>query len=243
MLEVRNIKKSFAGTAIIEGLNLNVKKGEFVSVMGISGSGKTTLFNIIAGLMMPDHGQVFIGGRDITGTTGHLSYMQQDDLLFPWKTVLDNVSIPLILKGEKKETAREKARGFFELFGIAGYEDNYPDTLSGGMRQRAALLRTYLFSSDYVLLDEPFARLDAITKNKMRMWLSEVFKKLECGMLFITHDVDEALLLSDRIYILSGRPAAVSREIPTGESRSEDFEVITTPQFNEKKREIIRLLG
>lgn len=242
MLEVVNIKKSFKDAQILGGLSLNVKKGEFVSVMGVSGSGKTTLFNIIAGLTPPDEGRVLLDGKDVTNTSGYLAYMQQDDLLFPWKTVIDNVSMPLTLKGMAKREARRRAGEYFELFGLTGYEKSYPHELSGGMRQRAALLRTYLFSGDYALLDEPFAKLDAITKNKMRLWISEVLQRLGCGMLFVTHDIDEALILSDRIYVLSDKPAIVRKEITVDLPKVKSLEMTTTPLFNERKKEILTLL-
>lgn len=243
MLRVSNIKKSFGGLLVIDNVSLTVGRGEFVSLLGVSGSGKTTLFNIIAGLSRPDSGQVFLDGREITNTTGHIAYMQQDDMLLPWKTIIDNVALPLAIKGMGRAPARRKAAGYFELFGLSGFERCYPDELSGGMRQRAALLRTHLFSGGAALLDEPFARLDAITRNKMRLWLSDVISQIKCGVLFITHDVDEALLLSDRVYVLSDKPAAVRMELEVDLGAPKTIEITTSPKFNELKRKILKALG
>ena len=143
-------------------------------ILGVSGVGKTTLFNVIAGLIKPDSGKVFLDGRDITNTTGNTSYMLQKDLLLPYKTIIDNVSLPLVIRGEKKSKAREYASKYFEEFGLKGTENKYPHQLSGGMRQRAALLRTYLFSDQVALLDEPFSALDSITKTSMHQWFLKV---------------------------------------------------------------------
>ena len=212
LISVRNIKKSFGSLHTLEDVSLDLYKNQFVSILGPSGCGKSTLFDIISGLEVPDVGTVFIDGLDYNGRTGRVSYMHQKDLLFPWNNILDNVSLPLRIKGIKKKDARSEASKHFADFGLEGFEDNYPVQLSGGMRQRAALLRTYLFSEDIMLLDEPFGSLDAITRRKMQVWLLEIWKKIGASILFITHDIDEAIFLSDRIYLLSKRPASV-REI------------------------------
>ena len=162
-LRVEHVSKSFDGRAILEDVSITLREGELVSLLGVSGGGKTTLFNIIAGLLPPDKGEVYLNGENITGKSGHVSYMLQKDLLLPYRTVEDNVALPLILKGVKKEEARKQAAALFEDFGLAGTEKLWPAQLSGGMRQRAALLRTYLFSKDVALLDEPFSALDTLT--------------------------------------------------------------------------------
>ncbi len=182
-------------------------------IIGPSGCGKSTLFNIIAGLIKPDQGTVFIDGHDWSGKTGRISYMQQKDLLLPSRNILDNVCIPLLLKGMSKKAARQQAASYLEDFGLKGFANYYPRQLSGGMRQRAALLRTYLQASDILLLDEPFAALDAINRRNMQLWLKKLCSRYQSSVLFITHDIEEALLLADRIYLFSARPARIKLEI------------------------------
>lgn len=241
-VSIEGISKSFENLLIVDDISIELKEKEFVTILGPSGSGKSTLFNIISGLMKPDTGQVYIEGQDFTGKTGRVSYMYQKDLLLPWKKIIDNVSMPLIIRGEKKEEAREKVKKYFEIFGIEGFEYKYPHQLSGGMRQRAALMRTYMFSKDIILLDEPFGGLDAITKSKMQSWLLEILDKLEASILFITHDIEEAIFLSDRIYILSDRPAKIKEEIKINIPKPRNSDVVTTNEFNEIKRHILDLL-
>jgi ABC-type nitrate/sulfonate/bicarbonate transport system ATPase subunit len=241
-LSVKNIKKNFGDTHVIDDVSLVLDENEFVSLIGLSGSGKSTIFNIISGLLIPDKGQVLIEGKDYTGKTGRVSYMYQKDLLLPWRKVIDNVCLPLVIKGESKKRAREAVRRYFKTFGLEGFEDKYPFQLSGGMRQRAALMRTYMFSSDIMLLDEPFAGLDAITRSKIHCWLLEVLKDLKTSVLLITHDIEEAVFLSDRIYILSGKPAGVREEIIVNLPKPREKDVITSEKFNEIKRHILEVL-
>jgi ABC-type nitrate/sulfonate/bicarbonate transport system ATPase subunit len=238
-LFVRNIQKSFGDNLVLQDVSLNLRHNEFVSLIGASGSGKSTIFNIISGLMLPDKGQVIINGQDYTGKTGRVSYMYQKDLLLSWMKVIDNVSLPLVIKGEDKEKARKIAAGYFKTFGLDGFENKYPFQLSGGMRQRAALLRTYLFSSDIMLLDEPFGALDAITRSNMHYWLLKTLKNLDTSVLFITHDIDEAILLSDRVYILSDRPAVIKEEVEIPLPRPRNKDVTTTQIFNDIKKHIL----
>ena len=167
-LEVRGVSVSFDGRKVLEDVSVTLRKGELVCLLGVSGGGKTTLFNVISGLLQPDAGQVLLDGEDITGKPGHISYMLQKDLLLPYRTIEDNVALPLLLRGVKKREARKQASALFEEFGLGGTEKLWPSQLSGGMRQRAALLRTYLFSQDVALLDEPFSALDTLTKS--RFW-------------------------------------------------------------------------
>ena len=169
-LIAENISKAYDGKYIIKDISLKVYKGELVCLLGVSGVGKTTLFNVLSGILLPDSGKVFLEDKDITAKAGYISYMLQKDLLMPYKTIIDNVSLPLIIKGENKKQARLRADEKFEDFGIDGSQNKYPHELSGGMRQRAALLRTYLFSHQVALLDEPFSALDTITKGKMHAW-------------------------------------------------------------------------
>ena len=177
-LETKQVSKSFDGKKVIEDISISLQKNEIVSLLGVSGAGKTTLFNVISGLMEPDSGEVLLNGKEITGQAGHISYMLQKDLLLPYKTIEENVALPLMIKGEKKKDALAKVRPQFGPFGLAGTEKKYPSQLSGGMRQRAALLRTYLFSEGVALLDEPFSALDTITKSAMHKWYLDIMNQI-----------------------------------------------------------------
>ena len=220
VLSVRSLSKSFGELLVFEDLSFFVEKGEVVTLLGPSGCGKSTILHVISGLLLPDEGTVYMRGQEITGETGRVSYMQQKDLLLPWRRIIDNVALPLQIQGIDKKRAREEAAPHFEEFGLEGFEYSYPSQLSGGMRQRAALLRTYLFSKDVLLLDEPFARVDAVTRRKLHRWFMRVIERLSSTVLFITHDIEEALKLSNRIYVLSSRPARVMREIEVNEETS-----------------------
>lgn len=243
VLEVRDVSKSFDEEQIINRISIKLHEGEIVSLLGVSGGGKTTLFNIIAGLSLPDEGSVWMDGEEITGKPGNVSYMLQKDLLLPYRTILDNVALPLIIRGMKKKDAREKAAPYFAEFGLDGTEKKYPAQLSGGMKQRAALLRTYLFSQKVALLDEPFSALDMLTKQAMHEWYLDVMEKIKLSTLFITHDIDEAILLSDRIYLLTGKPGRITKEIVIKETkpREQDFKVSET--FLAYKKDILMYLG
>jgi ABC-type nitrate/sulfonate/bicarbonate transport system ATPase subunit len=241
-LKINNIKKTFEDLLVVDDVSIYLKENEFVSLLGPSGSGKSTIFNIIAGLLKPDEGEITIDGEDFTGKTGRVSYMYQKDLLLPWKKVIDNVALPLAIKGVKKQEARERVKKYFKIFGLEGFEYKYPFQLSGGMRQRAALMRTYMFSRDIILLDEPFGGLDAMTKRNMQYWLLEVTENLKASILFITHDIEEAIFLSDRIYILSNRPAKVKEEIKINLPKPRKSEIITSIKFNEIKKQVINTL-
>lgn len=238
VLEAKNISKAYDGKQILDGINITLGEGELVTILGTSGVGKTTLFDIISGLVTPDEGNVILGGEDVTGKTGKVSYMQQKDLLLRHKTILDNTALPLILSGSKKSAAREKAAAFFEQFGLAGTENKYPAQLSGGMRQRAAFLRTYLSCCNVALLDEPFSALDMHTKRAMEEWFLGVMDEIRLSALFITHDADEAILISDRIYIMSGSPAKFSAELKISEPRPRNAEFMLSEAFLKYKRQI-----
>ncbi len=242
VLRVENISKSFGEENIIEEINITLDKGEIVSILGTSGVGKTTLFNIIAGIDTPDKGNVYLEGKDITGKPGNISYMLQKDMLLPYRTIVDNVALPLIIKGVSKKEARLKASSYFETFGLLGTEKKYPSQLSGGMRQRAALLRTYLFSEKVALLDEPFSALDMLTKASVHDWYLDIMSKINLSTLFITHDIDEAILLSDRIYIMSGKPGKISAEIKIKEQKPRDKDFGVSVEFLEYKKTIKQYL-
>lgn len=244
-LNAENITKSFDGIKIIENVSIHLDEGEIVSLLGVSGGGKTTLFNILSGLDMPDgDGKVILNGNDITGKPGEISYMLQKDLLQPHYTVLDNVALPLIVKkGMKKKEAREKANEHFEFFGLEGTQKKYPHQLSGGMKQRAALLRTYLASEGVALLDEPFSALDTITKSAVHAWYLDIMKRIKLSTLFVTHDIEEAILLSDRIYILSGKPGQISDEIKIDLPKPRSHADTMNEDFLRYKRLIIEKIG
>lgn len=241
-LEVQQLKKDYPDLPTLKDISLTLKKNQFVSVLGPSGCGKSTLFSIIAGLIKPDLGKVLIDGVDYTYQTGRVSFMHQKDLLLPWKSILDNTAMPLFLKGVRAKEAREQAQEYFHLFGLDGFEHYYPDQLSGGMRQRAALLRTFLFSRDILLLDEPFGGLDAMTRQSMQAWLMEVLTKLDASILLITHDVDEAIILSDSICVLSQRPAVVKDVYEVHLKRPRHLNLFTDSAYISVKEEILNCL-
>lgn len=238
ILEVRNVSKSFEEEQIIENISMELQEGEIVSLLGASGGGKSTLFHVISGLHMPDEGSVWIDGEEVTGKPGCVSYMLQKDLLLPYRTVLDNVALPLMIQGMNKKEAREKALPYFAQFGLDGTEKKYPFQLSGGMRQRAALLRTYLCSKKVALLDEPFSALDMLTKQSIHQWYLEVMENIHLSTLFITHDIDEAILLSDRIYLLTGKPGKITKEIVIEEPKPRAKDFALSEAFLKYKKEI-----
>ena len=242
ILQVKNVSKTFENEPIISNISLDLHRGEIVSLLGVSGGGKTTLFNIIAGLSAPDEGSVWLDSENITSKPGKVSYMLQKDLLLPYRTIVDNVALPLIIRGMKKKEARQKAANYFEEFGLEGTEHKYHSQLSGGMKQRAALLRTYLFSEKVALLDEPFSALDMLTKGAVHQWYLDVMEKIRLSTLFITHDIDEAILLSDRIYLLTGKPGTITKEIIMKEPKPRPKDFNLSEEFLHYKREIISYL-
>lgn len=242
ILQAEHITKAYGDNQVLQDISIHLEEGELVCVLGVSGVGKTTLFNILSGLVLPDRGQILLENEDVTGKTGNLSYMLQKDLLLQHKTVLDNVALPLVLKGVKKKAAREQAAAYFKQFGLEGTELKYPSQLSGGMRQRAALLRTYMCGDRVALLDEPFSALDTLTRTAVQEWYLGVMEEIKLSTLFITHDIDVAILLSDRIYIMSGKPAIISEELVIEEPKPRDGEFLLSDTFLAYKRKIKSLL-
>lgn len=245
-IRVESINKSFVvdghQVLVLDGIDFAVNDGEFVSIIGPSGCGKSTLLNIIAGLDSPDAGTVTIEGSSTGPQLGQIGYMQQKDLLLPWRSVLDNTILGLELKGMPRREARLKALELTEVFGLQGFENQYPFALSGGMRQRAAFLRTMLLDQDVVLLDEPFGALDALTRVQMQEWLLELWGSLRKTIILITHDVDEAILLSDRVYVLTARPGHVKMVMDVEMPRPRDYRVITQDSFIRLKAELLTAL-
>ena len=242
LLRAEHITKKYGDQTIISDISLHLEQGELVCLLGVSGSGKTTLFHVLSGLAVPESGHVFLEEEEITGNPGKISYMLQKDLLLPHKKVIDNVSLPLVLKGTGKKEARSQAAEFFSAFGLEGTQDLYPSQLSGGMRQRAALLRTYLTKSKVALLDEPFSALDTITKGQIHEWYLDVLRKIDLTTLFITHDIDEAILLSDRIYLMTGKPGEILSELKIAPKREERKDFTLSNAFLDYKREIRKIL-
>lgn len=223
-----NITKAYEENNIVENVSLSINKGETVALIGKSGVGKSTLFNIFAGLLNPNSGKIILNDKDITNKTGNVGYMLQKDLLMPYKTIIKNVCLPLKLKGIKDKDAQNTALSYFEMFGLSGYENKYPDTLSGGMRRRAALLRTFLTGSPMILLDEPFSALDSITRKEIWSWYQDISKKNSLSTLFITHDILEAKTYADKIFILSGSPSTITKTIlPTYYNKITDNEIFS----------------
>ena len=211
-LDVTNLNFSYADKTIIKDLSFSVPDGAFISILGPSGCGKSTLLNVLSGLLKPESGEIRIDGAPVHGTSRELAYMPQNDLLFPWRTILDNVCLYGEIHHQKKEM-RQMALQQMARFGLAGCETKYPDELSGGMRQRAAFLRTTLCEAGIYLLDEPFGALDVITRGDMQDWLRELGGNLKKTTLLVTHDTDEAIYLSDRILILGASGEGIRREI------------------------------
>ncbi len=222
-LEVRDLSFRYDSEPLFQGVSFAVEEGEFVSILGPSGCGKSTILNLLAGILTPESGEMWVDGDQIKGMNTHFAYMPQNDLLFPWKTILQNVCLHASLHGRERE-AQMKARELFPAFGLAGYEDAYPGELSGGMRQRAAFLRTSMCEADVLLLDEPFGALDAISLGDMQDWLASMRANLGRTCLLVTHDIDEAIYLSDRILVFGGSPASIRSVIPIKtENRTRDW--------------------
>jgi NitT/TauT family transport system ATP-binding protein len=212
-LSVRGMRKSFGTPTrpvpVLGGLTFDILERDFVSIIGPSGCGKTTVFNIIAGLIEPDEGSLLYRGQPISSLRGRVGYMMQKDLLFPWRTVLGNVLLGLETKGIAKAEALDTAREYLATFGLSGFENAYPKTLSGGMRQRVALIRTLVMDPDILLLDEPFSALDYQTRLYLEGVLMEAVETFHKTVILVTHDIDEAVALSKRVIVLSHRPAEV----------------------------------
>ncbi len=227
---------------VLKNISLHVDAGEFISVLGPSGSGKSTILKIAAGLLKPDRGRVFIDGVEVTGQSRLVGYMPQQDSLFPWKTLKQNAVLPLIAAGWGKQKAYVRVEDLLPVFGLNGFADYYPGQLSGGMRQRAALLRTMLIECDLMLLDEPFAALDALTRENMQDWLLTIWENFKRSVLFVTHSIDEAIYLSDRIYVISERPGRNVLEQTVDIIRPRSKAVVTTPIFTAYKKLLINAL-
>ncbi|OZD08678.1 ABC transporter [Rhodococcus sp. 06-235-1A] len=232
-IDVRDLTKSFGEKLVLDGISFAAQPGEFVSIIGPSGSGKSTVFNMLAGLDRPDSGTVRVPP---------CAYMPQKDLLFPWRSVLDNTTLGLEVQGVAKKEARARAWELFPVFGLDGYESARPAELSGGMRQRAALLRTVVQGRSVLLLDEPFGALDSLTRSDMQAWLQQVWSEFRWTVLMVTHDIREAVYLSDRVIVLSPRPAHVRRQVEVTLPRPRGLDIVTTPQFAAVEKQLMDVL-
>jgi ABC-type nitrate/sulfonate/bicarbonate transport system ATPase subunit len=245
-LRVDNVSMTFkTPVGVFQALapvTLSIPPGRFVSLIGPSGCGKSTIFNIIAGLLEPTAGEVLIDGIEATGTIGRVGYMLQKDLLLPWRSVLDNVILGMEIQGVPLREARGRALPLLQRYGLSGFEHLYPSSLSGGMRQRAALLRTLLFDTDIILLDEPFGALDAQTKLQMQEWLMQLWEDFGKTVVFVTHDIEEAIFLSDEVHVMATRPGRIIETIPVAIERPRRRESVLTPAFLATKERCLELL-
>ena len=246
-IELRNVSKTFSGidrpVLALENVSFKVMPGEFVTIIGASGSGKSTLFNLCVGLLEPDEGEILIDGERPENRMGMVGYMPQRDLLLPWRSVLDNVLIPLEIQGVPRRESRQKALEMLPHFGLENFENEYPSALSGGMRQRAALLRTWLMGRATLLLDEPFGALDALTRKELQNWLLRVWQEFGRTVMFITHDVEEAVYLADRVIVSTARPGKIKRELKIELPRPRRQRMIAEPEFGKLVRELLEELG
>ena len=236
-LEIKNLSYSFGDNHILKDINIYVKENEMVAIVGSSGVGKSTLFNLIAGVLKKQSGKITINGSD--DYIGKVAYMLQKDLLFEHKTIINNVILPLIIAKIDKKVALEEGRKILKQFNLEKYADKYPKQLSGGMRQRVALIRTYMFKRNIFLLDEAFSALDAITKKELHKWYLNLKKEFNLTTLLITHDIEEAIFLSDRIYILANKPGEIIKEIKIEINPNEDIDV----QRLFYKKEILNIMN
>ena len=246
-IELRHVSKIFSGTdravPALKDVSFKVMPGEFVTIIGASGSGKSTLFNLCVGLLEPDDGEILIDGEKPENRAGMVGYMPQRDLLLPWRSVLNNVLIPLEIQGIPKRDSRQNALEMLPHFGLESFENEYPSALSGGMRQRAALMRTWLTGRSTLLLDEPFGALDALTRKELQNWLLRVWQEFGRTVMFITHDVEEAVFLADLVIVLSARPGEIKRELKIDLPRPRRQRMIAEPAFGILVRELLDELG
>ncbi len=236
-LEIKNLSYSFGDNHILKDINIYVKENEMVAIVGSSGVGKSTLFNLIAGVLKKQSGEITINDGD--DYIGKVAYMLQKDLLFEHKTIINNVILPLIIAKIDKKVALEEGRKILKQFNLEKYADKYPKQLSGGMRQRVALIRTYMFKRNIFLLDEAFSALDAITKKELHKWYLNLKKEFNLTTLLITHDIEEAIFLSDRIYILANKPGEIIKEIKIEIDPNDDIDV----QRLFYKKEILNIMN
>lgn len=237
ILDIKNLSYSFGNNPILKDINIHVNENEMVAIVGSSGVGKSTLFNLIAGVLKKQTGKITINGSE--DYIGKVAYMLQKDLLFEHKTIINNVILPLTIAKIDKKEALEEGNKILKQFNLDKYANKYPQQLSGGMRQRVALIRTYMFKKNIFLLDEAFSALDAITKKELHKWYLDLKKEFNLTTLLITHDIEEAVFLSDRIYILGNKPGEIIEEIKIEINPNEDIDV----QRLFYKKEILNIMN
>lgn len=247
-LRVQSVHKTFdsahSGHLVLSDISIEVPFGQVLALVGPTGCGKSTLLEIVCGLQKPDPGgEVYLGEAKVTGHRGVFAYMPQRDALLPWKSALNNAVLGLTARGWDKKPSRERALDLFRTFHLAEYADYLPRDLSGGMRQRVALLRTFLFPSKYMLLDEPFSALDAITRSNVHLWLAEALVEFPRTVLLVTHDIDEAILLADRVVVLGAHPGRVAADVMVPISRPRSLEVGSLPAFQTVRHELLAALA
>ncbi|MFL2646795.1 MAG: ABC transporter ATP-binding protein [Dehalococcoidia bacterium] len=245
-VEVEGVDYTYAQSQKVHALrniSFKVNTSEFVSFIGPSGCGKSTLLHLISGLLNPSKGVIHVNGQKSSSGLGRVAFMPQRDTLFPWRTVEKNAVLGAEILGIPRQEALQKASALFDLFGLSGFEKAWPSELSGGMRQRLALLRTFIIPRDTILLDEPFGSLDALTRHEMQQWLQQIWDKDRRTIILVTHDVDEAILLSDTIYILSERPGSIVQRVEINLERPRKKKVINSIEFTKIKSEIFQILG
>jgi ABC-type nitrate/sulfonate/bicarbonate transport system ATPase subunit len=229
-------------TPVLDGVSLAADEGEFVALLGPSGCGKSTVLRVLAGLLVPDDGRAEVFGTSVLGRPGACTLQPQRDTLLPWKRCIDNAVLGATVAGVPSQQARQSASHLWDRFGLTGYEQAWPAELSGGMRQRLALLRAFLVPRDVLLLDEPLGALDAITRRDLQVWLEEVWESDRRTVLLVTHDVDEAILLADRVVVLSDRPASVVSQVEVGLPRPRSASLVGDAAFGERRSELLEAL-
>jgi ABC-type nitrate/sulfonate/bicarbonate transport system ATPase subunit len=247
MLEVKNVSKKFfhpdGDILALDNINLSIAEHELTTIVGPSGCGKTTLLNCLAGFVVVDDGVISLDGKPINYDSSPVGYMSQDDGLLPWSTLEDNIALPLKLgKNNNKELIHKRVHELINIFGLAGFENHLPASLSSGIRQRVALARTYLTQKDILLLDEPFGKMDAFTRLELQEWFLSIWELERKTVVMVTHDIDEAILLSDQIYVLSPRPGKIAFKIKVDIPRPRHFSITTSPEFMNIKKLLLHSL-
>jgi putative hydroxymethylpyrimidine transport system ATP-binding protein len=235
-------RKGRQNLPVLDRLSFSVAEHEFVSLIGPSGSGKSTIFHLITGMLQEQSGEICLFGKTAKERHGKVGWMPQDDLLMPWRTVTANAALALEVKGLSKRVAAAEVRAWLPRFGLGGFADHYPDQLSGGMRQRVAFLRTMIAGYPLLLLDEPFSALDALTRAEMQKWLLQIWEQDKRTVLLVTHDVEEAILLSDRVLMLTHRPIQKAEVFRIDLPRPRRLEMIADPAFVQMRQRLLRLL-
>ena len=244
LLELNDVTVSFQSPdgsrmTALRDMSLSVEQGELVALVGPSGCGKSTALNVLAGQVRPVSGQVRLAGEPVKGVSPSVGYISQADTLLPWRTVLDNVALAMELRGVEKRERREAARGLMARMGLSGFEDNYPRELSGGLKKRAAIARVLAVDPAILMMDEPFGPLDALTKEKLQDEILALWESTGCTILYVTHDLTEAITLADRVVLMSARPGRVVREYPIDLPRPRRvMDVKFSPRFVELERAI-----